>query len=201
MALVGKKGWVERSSRLLHSTAFTPHTINTFHSLEMDICIVCAQYRLQLGLQNHWWSLNAVSCEQNCCFLLPSGVRVGWWRSRRQLLVAQLLLMLRPIAATWCWCPSRRFAGQSLIHSRVTCLTHIPLSVERKIPRRHGPKAIGQLAASEESARDYQGEGLDGGLGGLAGRLSCHHLFEAERKPHQVWGSRRYYIEPVLICL
>ena len=28
---------------------YTTHTRNTIHSLEMDICIVCAQYRQQLG--------------------------------------------------------------------------------------------------------------------------------------------------------
>ena len=46
-----------------------------------------------------------------------------------------------------------------------------------KFLRRHGSEAIGQLAASEESTRDNQGEGLGGGLEPPA--IICSRLKES----------------------
>ena len=80
---------------------YTIHTRNTIHSLEMEICIVCAQYRQQLGFAKPpVITLNAVSCEQKLLLSPPIRREGVVWRSRCQLLVAQLLLMLRLITAT-----------------------------------------------------------------------------------------------------
>ena len=56
---------------------------------------------------------------------------------------------------------------------------------------RHGSETIGQLAASQKSTRDNKGEGLGGGLGALAQRLSCDYLLEAEGEPQQILSSRQ----------
>ena len=71
MATVGSWGCVERSSRSLHSIPPLHHTLNsrnTIHSLEMKFVLCVQSIANNSDLQNHWWSFNAVSCEQIAVF-------------------------------------------------------------------------------------------------------------------------------------
>ena len=72
MATVGSWGCVERSSRRsLHSIPPLHHTLNsrnTIHSLEMKFVLCVQSIANNSDLQNHWWSFNAVSCEQIAVF-------------------------------------------------------------------------------------------------------------------------------------